>query len=237
MPLGVPPGSLDVHDRNARVLVLPFADGRVSVFAMYRSMSNDIPVVNGYAGYMPSHAEVIDWGLNRRDPSILTELRRGHPLYVVVASTDQAETWTRFMDAQSGAEMLGVTGGGRVYRLPAVGFLPQMTAGADRPIRSVRVDGPWLTADLGDVRTTRMVELRTHGNLVKLPAVLHVESSVDGSTWTPLLDVSPGGPALLGALAVPRVIPLRLFLPDPQARYIRINAPLYGGRSLSVFAP
>jgi hypothetical protein len=237
MPLGVPPGSIDVHDRGARMLVLPFADGRLSVFAMYRSMSNGLSVVNGYAGYVPSHADVIDWALNRRDPSVLTELRRGRPLYVVVASTDQAETWTRFMDAQSGAEMLGVTGGGRVYRLPSMPFRPQVTVGAATPVHSVRVDGPWLMADLGEVRTTRMIELRTHGNLVKLPAVLHVESSMDGSTWTSVLDVSPGGPALLGALAVPQMIPLRLFLPDPQARYIRINAPMYGGRSLGVFAP
>ena len=41
-----------------------------------------------YAGYIPSSGDVVEWGLRRRDPTILTELRRGHPLYVVVAATD-----------------------------------------------------------------------------------------------------------------------------------------------------
>ena len=103
MPLGFPPGDLALEARNARVLALPFEDGRQSVFAMYRSMSHRLPVINGYAGYVPSSADVIDWGLRRRDPTILTELRRGHPLYVIVAPTDQADQWTAFMDAQPGA--------------------------------------------------------------------------------------------------------------------------------------
>ena len=237
MPLGAPPGGLNVSERGARVLELPFADGRVSVIAMYRSMSHEMPVVNGYAGYIPAHADVIDWALNRRDPSILTELRRGHPLYVIVASTEQAETWTRFMDAQNGAEMLGVSGGGRVYRMAASPYASPVAAGAAINAESIRSDGLWLTADLGRVRTARMLELVTHGQLTRLPGMLHVETSEDGSTWTRQLEQAPGGPALVGALAAPRIIPVRLNLPDVPARFIRINAPGFRPRALTVYGP
>jgi hypothetical protein len=236
MPLGGPPGGLDIRERGARVLELPFADGRVSVFAMYRSMSHGMPVVNGYAGYVTSHADVIDWALNRRDPSILTELRRGHPLYVIVASTDQAPQWTKFMDAQHGAQMLGISGGGRVYRMAASGFAPQLVAGPALPAR-VRLDGLWLTADLGQIQTARMVELRTHGKLTQLPEIIHIESSEDGSNWIRQAEQPPGGPALVGALDVPRVIPIRLFVPDVRARFIRINTSRFAPQALTIYGP
>ncbi len=82
MPIGPPPPRLNVSEVGARVLALPFEDGRVSVAAMYQSMAHRMPVVNGYSGYIPPHAYVIQWALHRADPTVLTELRRGHPLYV-----------------------------------------------------------------------------------------------------------------------------------------------------------
>ena len=99
MPLGFPPGAMALPERNARVIVLPYEDGRQTVFAMYRSMSHRLPVINGYAGYIPSAADVIEWALRRRDPTILTELRRGRPLYVIVAPTEHAQSWSTFMDS------------------------------------------------------------------------------------------------------------------------------------------
>jgi hypothetical protein len=237
MPLGVPPGALAMSERGARLLALPYDDPYVTVRTMYQSMGLVVPVVNGYGGYIPSHADVIRWALVRHDPSILTELRRGHPLYVIVASTGEADAWSRFMDAQHEAEMLGVSGGGRVYRMSPSAFAHEIHAGARIEPVSVDAQAPWITADLGSVKTARVLELRTHGGLVRLPAVILIESSRDGVTWTRDVEQAPGGPALIGALAAPQVVPLRLVLPDIQARFIRINASEFGPRAITIFGP
>ena len=183
-----------------------------AVFAMYRSMSHRLPVVNGYAGYVPSSADVIEWGLRRRDPSILTELRRGHPLYVIVAPTEQADQWTAFMDAQT-AQFTGIQAGGRVYLMPPAPYAAEVRPGTAVDA-ATRVDGDWIVADVHQARILRGLELRTHGNLVRLPKDLRIDTSVDGVQWQTVFEERPGGLALLGALDQPRVIPLRVDLGD-----------------------
>lgn len=237
MPLGVPPGSFASMTSDGRVIELPFDDAYVHINAMYRSITHRMPVVNGYAGYVPPMASVIQWALGRRDPSILTELRRGRPLYVVVASRPEAETWTRFMDAQHDSQLLGVSGGGRVYRLPPAAFPRQVTTGAALSPASVDFRDGWLIADLGERQTVRALEIRTNGDLVRLPATIQIETSSDRSTWSLALEEAPGAPALVGVLAEPRAIPLRLILPDVRTRYIRINAGRFHTSAVRIFSP
>lgn len=237
MPLGVPPGQLLLPDRSARVVSLPFEDGRVSVFAMYQSMTHRLPVINGYAGYVPPHADVIEWGLRRRDPTILTELRRGHPLYVTVAATEQSLAWTAFMDAQPAAEFIGVEGGGRLYRMPASAYPAEVRSGRVLPETIASASTGWLTVDLQSAHPIRSIELNTYGNLVRLPKDLHVQTSVDGTGWTTAFDDRPGGLVLAGALRAPRLMPIRIDMADVAARYLRVNAPAFGTRALTVFVP
>lgn len=237
MPLGVPPGQLILKERNARVLALPFEDGRVSVFAMYQSMGHRLPVVNGYAGYVPPHADVIEWGLRRRDPTVLTELRRGRPLYVLVAATDQPQTWTGFMDAQAGAQFLGVEGGGRLYRMAPAAYAKEVRPGTQMTAVTASVGDEWLTADLLTAQPVRGLELRTYGNLVRLPKDLQVQTSVDGAQWTTRFEDRPGGHVLIGALSAPRDMPIRLDLGDVDARYVRVNTPAFGARSMTLYMP
>ena len=234
MPLGFPPGDLALDARNARVLVLPFEDGRQSVFAMYRSMSHRLPVVNGYAGYLPSSGDVVEWGLRRRDPTILTELRRGHPLYVVVAPTEHADQWTAFMDAQQ-AQFLGIQSAGRMYLMPPTAYGRGVRPGPSIDEAAVRVDGDWIVADVQQPRGIRTVELRTHGNLLRLPREILIDVSLDGTTWRRVFEERPGGLALAGALDLPRVIPLRIDLQDVTARFVRINTPAFGARAVTVY--
>jgi hypothetical protein len=232
MPLGFPPGDLALEARNARVLVLPYEDGRQSVFAMYRSMSHRLPVVNGYAGYIPPAADVIEWGLRRRDPSILTELRRGHPLYVVVAPTEQAEQWTAFMDAQP-AQFTGIQAGGRVYLMPPAPYASEVRMGTAVDA-AAWVDGDWIVADLHQARILRSLEILTHGNLVRLPRDLRIDTSIDGVQWHTVFEERPGGRVLLGALAQPREMPIRVDLGDVTGRYVRVNTPAFGARAMTV---
>jgi hypothetical protein len=234
MPLGFPPGDLALEARNARVLVLPYEDGHQSVVAMYRSMSHRLPVVNGYAGYIPSSADVVEWGLRRRDPTILTELRRGHPLYVMVAATEQADQWTAFMDAQPG-QLTGIQEGGRVYLMPAAPYAREVRPGARIDPLDVRVEGDWIVADARQPRGIRSLELRTHGNLVRLPKDLRIDISADGIQWQTVFEERPGGLALAGALELPRVIPLRVDLLDVTARFVRVNTPAFRAGALTLY--
>jgi hypothetical protein len=234
MPLGVPPSKLEIREPGGRVLALPFEDERVSVYAMYQSMAHRRPVVNGYSGYVTSHAEVIGWALRRRDSTVLTELRRGQPLYVIVAFTDQATEWAGFMDQQADATMIGIEGGGRLYRMPAVAYAREVRAGPPIAAAAVAVAGDWLVADAQQPLGIRGVELRTHGKLLRLPRDLRIETSVDGMRWETAFDDRPGGLALIGALQVPRVIPLRVDLKDVTARYVRVNVPAFGAHAMTV---
>ena len=235
MPLGGPPSVLEVPERNARVLELPFEDGAVSVAAMYRGMSHRLPVINGYAGYVPPHADVIAWALRRRDPTVLTELRRGHPLYVLAGSTDEGPAWTGFMDAQPDATMLGVQGGGRLYRMAPAPYAAEVRPGAAIDAAIARVDGEWIVANVGQARDIRGLELRTGGNLVRLPKDLRIDTSVDGTRWETAFEGRPGGLALVGALQQPLVIPLRVDLRDVTARYVRVNAPAFGAKAITLY--
>jgi hypothetical protein len=235
MPLGVPPSQLVVPEAGARVLALPFEEGRVSVYAMYQSMAHRRPVVNGYSGYVTSHADVIEWALRRRDPTVLTELRRGHPLYVLVAFTDQAAQWTEFMDQQPDATMLGIEGGGRLYRMPPTAYPREVRAGNPIADAAVTIEGDWLMADVRQPRTVRSIELRTHGKLLRLPRDLRIETSVDGTQWELAFEERPGGLALVGALLLPRVIPLRVDLKDATARYVRVNVAAFGTAAMFIY--
>jgi hypothetical protein len=227
MPIGVPPPRLNLDEPGARVLVLPFEDGRASVAAMYQSMQNRLPVVNGYSGYVPRHADVIEWALHRADPSVLTELRRGHPLYVVVVSGEEEDRWTAFMESLPDAHMLGVQGGGRVYRLPAAPYGRKVRAGTVIDNVGLSADPGWLIADFHAPRPVRGLELRTYGVLHPLPDELVVQTSDDGRDWTTVYDDRTGGVALAGALARPQVVPLRLDLSDVVARYVRLDTPAF----------
>lgn len=238
MPLGVPPRAFAAAlDRRGVVLELPITDDTVNIGALYRGMLHRLPVVNGYAGYVPPHASIIDWALVRRDPSVLTELRRGRPLYVAVANHVEAPAWTAFIEAQNDARLLEVGSGGRLYLLPAAPFARQITVGGTIRASGVNGDPQWLTLDLGAVQAVRAVELRTRGHVVLLRATVRVETSIDGAAWTLAADEPTAGLAFAGALAEPLAVPVRVIVPDARARFVRIDTPAFTPGAVTVYGP
>lgn len=237
MPVPLPPGRFAAAlDKNAVVLELPVTEEAVNIAALYRSMLHRAPLVNGYGGYTPPHVRVIGWSLFRHDGSVLTELRRGHPLYVVVAPGPEAPEWTAFMDGQPDATMLGVSGAGRVYEMPAAPYALQVATGTPLPARYDATHDDWLTFDLMGPTAVRAVELRTEGNLRLVRDPLRVETSDDGKTWSLSAETPAGAAALVGALTQPLSVPLRVNLPDPLARFVRLNAPAFNPAAVTVYA-
>jgi hypothetical protein len=225
MPMGVPPGRLAYVEPGGRLLYLPLDDLRLSIRAMYQSMPDRLSVVNGYAGYVPPHIEVLHWGIERRDPTILRELRRGRPLYVMVDAASDAADVKGFIEAQPGVERLGVTGSGLLYKLAAVPFAPVMATGAPMIIAARSRASGWILLDLGRPATVRSIVMRAAGHIGDLPPSVLVQASDDGVTWRIVYDESPGGTALLASLGDPRTAPMRLVLSGGTARFLRINTP------------
>jgi hypothetical protein len=158
-------------------------------------------------------------------------------LFVLVAPTDQAATWTRFMDEQADAEMLGIEGGGRLYRMAAAPYAHEIRPGVALQVMGAPAGGGWLTLDLGQSRIVRSLELRTYGNLVQLSKDFVVQTSADNVRWTTAFDERPGGAALAGVLRLPRVIPLLVDLGDVEARYVRVNAPYFRAGAVTIYGP
>jgi hypothetical protein len=200
-------------------------------------MAPRLLVINGYAGYIPPYAGIVEWALGRRDPSVLTELRRGHPLYVVVANGPDATPWVEFMDAQNDTRMLGVSSAGRLYEMPPAAFARQIAVGAPLSAAATRLDAGWIVVELPSASAVRAVELRTRGHVPMLQRTIRVETSTDGTSWAIAADEPPGGLALLGVLADPRGVPLRVFLPDVQARFVRVNGAPFGAAALTLYGP
>jgi hypothetical protein len=40
-----------------------------------------------------------------------------------------------------------------------------------------------------------------------------------------------------GAFVDPRGVPIRLLLPDPAARYVRVNTPKFGPAAVTIYGP
>ena len=236
MQMGTPPRPFGITlAKDGRVLELPMTDAGINVAAIYRGMLHGLPVVNGYAGYIPPHAGVLEWALRRKDPSVLTELRRGHPLYVAVANGPDAPEWTAFMDAQNDARMLGVSGAGRLYEMPPSSFARTVSIGAGlSPVR-VTTDAGWLVAELPSPLAVRAVDLRTRGHVVWLQQTVRVDTSPDGVAWTVAAEEPSGGLAFVGVLAEPRLVPLRIIVPDARAKFVRINGAPFGIGAITLY--
>jgi len=56
-------------------------------------------------------------------------------------------------------------------------------------------------------------------------------------SWTMAADEPPGALALAGALREPLQVPLRVLLPDPAVRFVRVNAPAFRPDAVTIYAP
>ena len=239
LPVIPPPQQVMVRAPAAALMIeLPSGNSSVNVDAMYRSMTHQLPLVNGYSGHVPEHYSVIATALGRGDPSILTHFARGRSLVVVVHRQHDPGGDFRALVKQAGGLLLEESGVG-----PAFMILPQ-------PALHRPPVGPALTAipstspagyaaiDLGSDRIVRAVSIPVGKRFGDMAPRMTVETSSDGTTWTTAWDDWTGEPALTAAQDDPRVVLMKLPLPDVLARYLRVTPiPAWAARELKAHGP
>ena len=134
--------------------------------------------------------------------------------------------------------MRGAGSGGLVYVLPAQPAARLPPSGSTVPASSTEIAPERVQLDLGAVHTVRMLEFAVRWHYEDLGRRMAIEASRDGTSWSTVWEDWTGGPTLAAALTDPLLVPVRIALPDVNARYLRINpAPRWLARELKVLAP
>ena len=238
LPMSAPPQrALAEAPANAVVLELPADDERINVAAMYRAISHGRPVVNGYSGHTPPHYSLLTRALRRDDPTVLTALAQGQPLVVLVhRDAEFAGAWRAFVE-QAGGVHREESGVGSIFVIPSQPRRPIPPLGGD--LASNAIEGPgWGGIDLGSEQTVRAITIDLRQRYAEIAEKLTVDMSNDGENWTPVWHDWTGAPALAGALEDQRRTPMRIYVPDVHARYIRVSpAPTWLARELTAQGP
>jgi hypothetical protein len=239
MPLEVPPPRVVLPDApNSLVLELPADDLAVDIPAMYRAMVHGRPLVNGFSGHRPPHYGLLVTSLMRGDPSPLTYLAAGRPLIVIVhRRLDPQMEWQALVE-RAGGELREQSGTGPVYlvpprprpRTPALG--PAIAAGPLPPGEGEA------GLDLGFPQLVRGVAINLRWRHAEIGTRMLVETSIDGAEWTVAWDDWTGALALDAALEDERVVPMKIYLPDVRARFVRLSpVPAWVARETTIHGP
>jgi hypothetical protein len=241
LPLVAPPGRIPASDlpRGAAVLELPPDDTFLSVAAMYRGMFHGLPVVNGYSGHFPPHHTILSLGIRRYDPSAILELARGRPLVILIADrSDPSGNYRLFVERIPGVQRRAATSAGTMYVVPAQPRERMVRGGTPLDADATAHSGFTVTIDLKSQRVVRTLEMAIGRGFGDLGVRLRVEVSDDGAAWRSVAEEGLAGPAIAGALEDPRSVPVRILLPDVQARYLRLHpVPAWVARRVRLFGP
>ena len=241
MPLVPPPGRqlLTGVPPDAAILEVPADDTLVSVTAMYRALSHRRPLVNGYSGHIPVHFSILNGALRRSDPSALIELARGRPLAIFV--NERNDPGGRFRSLVESLPQIVRTGSGNAgatYVLPAQPRERMPASGTVLEAQQTRL--PRAHVQLAFARTVvvRTIEFPLRRHYAQLGERFAVEASDDAKAWRMVWLDWTGGRALAGALEDPRLVPVRIPLPDVTARFLRIHpAPAWMLEELRILGP
>ena len=240
MPVAPAPGRVMFPEiPNSLVVELPVDEGSVSTAAMYRAMSHGRPLINGYSGHTPPHYAILSLALKRLDPTALLAVAGGRPLVIAINERyDENGALRRLVGGLPGVERDGGSSAGSIFVIPARAQVRVPPDGMPLPATLTTLPREHAVLDLGSPRTIRTIGFALRWHYPELGERLAIETSLDAATWTTVWEDWTGGPAIAGALQDPLENPVRITLPDPTARYIRIHpAPAWLSRELTVYGP
>ncbi len=228
-------------------LGLPLPETEVE--SMYRSIGDELPVFNGYSGYVAPQYPALRDMLERREPEILPRLAAYGPIEVTVEhQRDLDGAWRRYVESAPGARLLIARTDLSAYELPHREFPPpvvlrgrvlpiaQLTASVNQPDVNAVKDNDlitrWhspqqhgnesVTADLGSARHVSGVLLCLGTYTSQYPRDLSVDISSDGVTWSTRWSGRTAMLAYAGALADPRAVPVAISI-ERDARFLRFR--------------
>jgi hypothetical protein len=238
------------------VLELPLGDAFDDLAAMYRSTVHGKPVLNGNSGFEPTHYFTLKTALTEHDPAIFEGLPPGRILVAVDTRHDRDGQWGAFLSRSSYVTRLESNDSWSFFSAVPPPSQPACAAAAIR-IRSIRsntapVDLTALTDGRPETFWDKRPQQRAGEALVlELDRESHpcavdisygefqdcysreliIDSSPDGSNWTPVARRRTAGLALRAALADPRSVTVSIPLEPSAGRFLRIqlgdSAPIF----------
>ncbi|HKY22550.1 MAG TPA: discoidin domain-containing protein [Vicinamibacterales bacterium] len=252
MPLAEPPRPLQAlgcSGAKGPIVELPLGDIYHDVAAMYRQMSHQRPVVNGYSGYFPPHYAALRFGLALRDPGVLTQLAvHGISDVVVDREWDPRGDWDDYVRTHPNAKLICTEGAQSLYRVTAPPETSPPLSGSSVPASLIQAnvnqdlvpfmmdrdrttrwnsgpqeEGMRVDVDLGTIRTVAGIDLLLGPFVEDFPRGFVIETSLDGNSWTEVWKGPSGGLAFVGAFEEPLEMPLKYRFPATQVRILRMQ--------------
>ena len=91
--------------------------------------------------------------------------------------------------------------------------------------------------DLAGPRTVRTIGFALRWHYAELATRLTIDASMDRVTWSTVWNDWTGAPVIAAALLDPVLVPVRLTIPDVQARYLRVRpAPRWMQREIAAYS-
>lgn len=136
LPLVALPSSWSPHwaAQASSVLELPLGTIVPDVAAMYRTARHQLPVVNGYSGFLPPHYAVLRRALSEGDETILPQVAATGPVLVAVDRRADRDRRLQELTARvPGAKQLGLEGRWMFFQLPRTDPASATTPGHPMP--------------------------------------------------------------------------------------------------------
>jgi hypothetical protein len=251
------PPAVPGADRLAGATVLEAPPDLIfrDIQSVFRAVDGGWRTVNGYSGWGPSYYNALVGAGKAESDGMFTPFQRLGVLHVLVPQ--DAPRLRALVEQQPGVTRVASDNTLVVYRLPARhGARLPRPAGQRLQLRELRsqcssqllskaMDGDetslwqcalWderqaLTIDLGDVRTVGSVVNDLGAFSWLFPAALAVETSEDGSAWTPASGGTVLERAILAAMDDPKRLRIVVDFPPRPARYVRMRAASVGNEA------
>ncbi len=251
IPMQKRPAERPLHSRVVARLDLPAVAPHDSI-SLFRAIEHKRPLFNGYSGYFAPHYWAMQYMIRNHDPAVLTRLSSYGAIEVVVDHDwDQGAGLRRFLLAAPQVSLVyrdDRYSAFRVERGPHAAALVRpegqrltiasVKAGCNETSAREMFDGDimtrWacgreqrpgdtFTLDLGAERRLAGAELLIAGFVGDFPRQLTIETSTDGSSWSPAWNGNTALIALSAALEDPLNVPMPFIFDSRPARYVRFT--------------
>jgi hypothetical protein len=199
--------------------------------------------VNGYSGFEPNHYDGVRQASKFELEGLFTAFTESADLHVVVAA--DAPRMRELVARQPGVKTTGTSATATQYLVPSRSRTVAMPHGTPAPVAEVRSSCPpaniladqsreeiWTCAPQEGTETItltlaspmRVTGIRmTQGRPVEFPRQLLIETSLDGTTWTPARrgDIVPE--FIRAAHAAPTLPVVEVAIEPAEARVVRLR--------------